>query len=51
MPCRPARKSAPFLPNGEDHPPALLGGVMADAMRVMLEMGPKSKKVVAVAPD
>ena len=24
---------------------------MADAMRVMLEMGPKSKKVVAVAPD
>jgi hypothetical protein len=24
---------------------------MADAMRVMLEMGPKGKKVVAVAPD
>jgi hypothetical protein len=24
---------------------------MTDAMRVMLEMGPKSKKVVAVAPD
>src|SRR5437763_16575059 len=24
---------------------------MADAMRVMLEIGPKGKKVVAVAPD
>jgi hypothetical protein len=27
------------------------GGAMADAMRVMLEMGPHGKKVVAVAPD
>jgi predicted RNase H-like HicB family nuclease len=24
---------------------------MADALRVMLELGPKGKKVVAVAPD
>src|SRR5687768_6090472 len=28
-----------------------LGGAMADAMRVMLEIGPKGKRVVAVAPD
>ena len=28
-----------------------LGGTMADELRVMLEMGPKGKKVVAVAPD
>lgn len=28
-----------------------LGGEMADAMRVMLEIGPNGKKVVAVAPD
>jgi hypothetical protein len=27
------------------------GGEMADAMRVMLEIGPKGKRVVAVAPD
>jgi hypothetical protein len=29
----------------------MMGGVMAKPMRVMLEMGPKGKKVVAVAPD
>ena len=28
-----------------------MGGVMADHIRVMLEIGPKGKKVVAVAPD
>ena len=28
-----------------------MGGAMANHMRVMLEMGPKGKKVVAVAPD
>src|SRR5215212_10074643 len=28
-----------------------LGGTMADELRVMLEMGPKGKKVVAVALD
>ncbi len=27
------------------------GGVMAGVMRVMVEVGPKGKRVVAVAPD
>jgi hypothetical protein len=30
---------------------SLLGGAMADELRVMLEMGPKGKQVVAVAAD
>src|SRR5579859_2448999 len=30
---------------------SVLGGAMADQLRVMLEIGPKGKKVVAVAPD
>ena len=29
----------------------VIGGVMANHMRVMLEAGPKGKKMVAVAPD
>jgi len=28
-----------------------MGGAVANHMRVMLEIGPKGKKVVAVAPD
>src|SRR6266567_4346144 len=31
--------------------PSMLGGAMADKLRVMLEIGPKGKRVVAVAPD
>ena len=31
--------------------PAVLGGAVANHMRVTLEIGPKGKKVVAVAPD
>jgi hypothetical protein len=31
--------------------PSFLRGATADELRVMLEMGPKGKKVVAVAPD
>jgi len=31
--------------------PSVLGGAMADELRVMLEIGPKGKQVVAVAPD
>src|SRR5262249_1162482 len=30
---------------------SVLGGAMADKIRVMLEIGPKGKRVVAVAPD
>src|SRR5215203_1011638 len=37
--------------NGEDESTSPLGEEMADELRVMLEMGPKGKKVVAVAPD
>src|SRR5215218_7155538 len=29
----------------------MVGGEMADAMRVVLEVGPKGKKVASVAPD
>src|SRR5262249_50778231 len=29
----------------------VMGGAMANELRVMLEIGPKGKKVVAVAPD
>jgi hypothetical protein len=41
------------MTNGAGVPKASypLGGTMADELRVMLEMGPKGKKVVAVAPD
>src|SRR6266566_1970711 len=31
--------------------PSVLGVAMADELRVMLEIGPKGKRVVAVAPD
>src|SRR5262249_58905042 len=31
--------------------PSALGGVMAEELRVALEIGPKGKQVVAVAPD
>src|SRR5258708_25997952 len=31
--------------------PSVLGGAMADELRLMLEIGPKGKQVVAVAPD
>src|SRR5260221_3117995 len=31
--------------------PSVLGVAMADELRVMLEIGPKDKQVVAVAPD
>jgi len=31
--------------------PSVLGVAMADELRVMLEIGPKGKQVVAVAPD
>ena len=31
--------------------PSALGEIMADQLRVMLEIGPKGKRVVAVAPD
>src|SRR5437773_10868361 len=31
--------------------PSMQGGAMADKLRVMLEIGPRGKKVVAVAPD
>src|SRR5918995_665101 len=30
---------------------SVLGGVMTDTLRVMLEIGPKGKRVAAVAPD
>src|SRR4051794_20913714 len=36
---------------GRGRTPCLLGGAMSGELRVMLEMGPHSKKVVAVAPD
>src|SRR5215218_6421287 len=41
------------MTNGAGVPKASypLGGTMADELRLMLEMGPKGKKVVAVAPD
>src|SRR5437867_5982597 len=31
--------------------PSVLGVAMADELRVMLEIGPKGKQIVAVAPD
>ena len=37
--------------NGQGTVPSPLGGAVANHIRVTLEIGPKGKKVVAVAPD